>query len=447
MTPSAWHARAVLPEWHRLVGGPGTPALFEVAMVEDLPEPARRWLLHAIAPGTPLWPSTELTMHGTIRLGAWRRFAATQVLAPPDGFIWAATAHVLGLPVVGYDRLSSGNATMRWWLLGVVPVVSAEGPDIARSAAGRLASEIVLAPTAYRGATWVAGDRPDTVVGIWHIGGKEQRVELHVGPRGEVRDVVIQRWGKPPGAPYGCYPFGVTVEAERTFDGITLPSVLRAGWWWGTDRQDEGEFFRAEITDACRGCCPSEPTSTARPRDMTMTPAGRLLRAAHVLVAGVELASLGYVWTCALTGRRGRAMWVAVTALVAEGAALGIGRGDCPLGPLQQRLGDPVPLFELVLPRRAARAAVPALTGVACLGLAVIAARSAAGRDAAGTPAIGTFGPCRVGSEPVSHPASPRRRWGQQIGRLHEHAERRAAGGRRGRRVRVSAERGPVGSR
>ncbi|MCU1629241.1 MAG: UspA protein [Pseudonocardia sp.] len=108
-----------------------------------------------------------------------------------------------------------------------------------------------------------------------------------------------------------------------------------------------------------------------------MTPAGRLLRAAHVLVAGVELASLGYVWTCALTGRRGRAMWVAVTALVAEGAALGIGRGDCPLGPLQQRLGDPVPLFELVLPRRAARAAVPALTGVACLGLAVIAARSA----------------------------------------------------------------------
>jgi hypothetical protein len=42
-----------------------------------------------------------------------------------------------------------------------------------------------------------------------------------------------------------------------------LPSVLRAGWWWGTDRQDEGEFFRAEITDAGRGCCPSEPTSTA----------------------------------------------------------------------------------------------------------------------------------------------------------------------------------------
>jgi hypothetical protein len=30
--------------------------------------------------------------------------------------------------------------------------------------------------------------------------------------------------------------------------GLTIPSVLRAGWWWGTDRQSEGEFFRAQIT-------------------------------------------------------------------------------------------------------------------------------------------------------------------------------------------------------
>ncbi|MDT7670261.1 MAG: hypothetical protein QOC74_3044 [Pseudonocardiales bacterium] len=36
-------------------------------------------------------------MHGTIRLGARRRFTARQVLAPPDGYVWAATAHVLGM--------------------------------------------------------------------------------------------------------------------------------------------------------------------------------------------------------------------------------------------------------------------------------------------------------------------------------------------------------------
>ncbi len=248
--PVARGARAVLPEWRRLAAGRARQAPFDPTMVEDLPEPARRWLRHAIAPGTPLAAATELTMHGTIRLGTWRRFTATQVLAPPDGYIWAATARFLGLPVVGYDRMSSGTATMRWRLLDMIPVMNAEGPEIARSAAGRLAAEVVLAPTAFRGATWTAGGLPDTAVGLWHIGGDEQRVEVRVGVDGTVRGVLIERWGRPPGAPYGQYPFGVTVDAERTFGGITIPSTLRAGWWWGTDRQDEREFFRAEITAA-----------------------------------------------------------------------------------------------------------------------------------------------------------------------------------------------------
>ena len=26
------------------------------------------------------------------------------------------------------------------------------------------------------------------------------------------------------------------------------PALVRAGWWWHTDKQTEGEFFRATIT-------------------------------------------------------------------------------------------------------------------------------------------------------------------------------------------------------
>src|SRR3712207_9074453 len=85
-------------------------------MVAGLPEPARRWLTHALAPGTPLWPSVVLTMRGEIRLGAWRPFTATQVLRPPHGFVWAATARVAGLPVVGYDRYGSGSGEVNWRL-------------------------------------------------------------------------------------------------------------------------------------------------------------------------------------------------------------------------------------------------------------------------------------------------------------------------------------------
>ena len=42
---------------------------FDSAATGGLPEPARRWLSHAIAPGTPLWGRAELTMHGQIKLG------------------------------------------------------------------------------------------------------------------------------------------------------------------------------------------------------------------------------------------------------------------------------------------------------------------------------------------------------------------------------------------
>jgi hypothetical protein len=39
------------------------------------------------------------------------------------------------------------------------------------------------------------------------------------------------------------------------------------------------------------------------------------------------------------------------------------------MGPLQQQWGDPVPLFELVLPPKAAKAAVPALAALTVAGL------------------------------------------------------------------------------
>jgi hypothetical protein len=113
---------------------------------------------------------------------------------------------------------------------------------------------------------------------------------------------------------------------------------------------------------------------------MHLTCAARALRAGHVVVAGVELFCLSYLWLCACTNRRDKLLWAAITVLVGEGVGLVVGRGDCPLGPLQERLGDPVPLFELVLPRRAARAAVPIFACITCLGIGVLAARSATSR-------------------------------------------------------------------
>lgn len=189
-------------------------------------------------------------MHGEIKLGAWRPFTARQVLTPPRGFIWAASARVAGLPVSGFDRYSSGSGQMRWRLLGLIPVMSAAGPDVTRSAAGRLAGEgTVWLPTAFRAATWTSGPDEDSAVATWRIGDDEEAVQLHVDSDGGLREVVLQRCGNPDGRPFGRYPFRVAIDAERAFDGVTIPSAIRAAWV-SDGRPDAGEFFRAEMTGA-----------------------------------------------------------------------------------------------------------------------------------------------------------------------------------------------------
>ena len=104
-----------------------------------------------------------------------------------------------------------------------------------------------------------------------------------------------------------------------------------------------------------------------------LTPAALAFRTAHAVIATAFLVAIAYIWWCAVTGRRGRLLRVAVSSLGCEGLLVVANHGDCPLGGLQERCGDPVPLFELVLSQRAARWAVPALGAITVAGVALLA--------------------------------------------------------------------------
>jgi hypothetical protein len=107
-----------------------------------------------------------------------------------------------------------------------------------------------------------------------------------------------------------------------------------------------------------------------------LSPAARVFRVAHGAVTVGFLGAITYVWWCALTRRRDRWLRLAVSALVTEGVVVAANHGDCPLGPLQARFGDPVPLFELALSPTAARRAVPTLGLVTTAGLILLARRA-----------------------------------------------------------------------
>ena len=93
-------------------------------------------------------------------------------------------------------------------------------------------------------------DQGSHVRAVWSIDGHRECVDLDIGENGQLRGAVMERWKNPAGLRFGRYPFGVTVEAEGRFGGITIPTRVRAGWWWHTDKQATGEFFRATTTDA-----------------------------------------------------------------------------------------------------------------------------------------------------------------------------------------------------
>jgi hypothetical protein len=227
---------------------------FEVGMVAGLPEPAQRYFLHAIAPGTLLASSVVMHMHGSILLpggGDPLPMKAVQVLAPPRGFIWRADVGRGVMRIHGFDRYASAAGEMRWWLLGVVPVVSQAGADVARSAAGRLAGEGALVPSSLlpaRGAVWQAVDDSTASVTL-DVDGELVSSTFVVTADGRLRRVTINRWnGDPANGDIGYVPFVVEFEDEqRTFGGYTIPARLQAGW-----ARDGvfSPFFVAEFDDA-----------------------------------------------------------------------------------------------------------------------------------------------------------------------------------------------------
>ncbi|WP_024286226.1 DUF6544 family protein [Cellulomonas sp. KRMCY2] len=224
-------ARSIGDQWRALCAPTPAPPPFDPGAVGALPAPVGRWLRHTIPPGTPVTRGVALSMHGTIRLGAWRSFTARQVLAAGRGFVWSASARFGPVPVTGFDRYVDGAGEMRWRLLGAVPVMSSVGPDVTRSAAGRLAIETMLSPPAALGPS----------VG-W----------LTVDDVGRLTGATMLRWGAPLQEPAGLYPFGVFFTGEREVDGVRMADRIEAGWFAGTDRWADGVFFRATLDGATR---------------------------------------------------------------------------------------------------------------------------------------------------------------------------------------------------
>jgi hypothetical protein len=227
---------------------------FTEDMVGELPAPVQRYLLHAIALGTPFASSVSLKMSGNFRLSPdkpWLPMEAKEIISAFKGFVWKAVIGSGLLQMRGGDYYFNNLGRMRFSLWGLIPLVNAHNPDINRSAIGRLSGELVWLPSALlpqRGVSWKAIDR-GTIQASLKIDGEPITLTLFIDSDGKLLKLSFPRWGEhTDDGSFTDIPFGGEFQEEHTFGGFTIPSQMSLGWWFGTDRYSE--FFRATIEQA-----------------------------------------------------------------------------------------------------------------------------------------------------------------------------------------------------
>jgi hypothetical protein len=234
-----------------------TELVFSPDRLSHLPEAARRYLEHAIAPETKIASAVRLKMHGEIKLKKWIPFTAEQVICWQHGLIWSATAWMNNfLPIVGSDRIIDGIGAMQWKILGLFPVMTAGGADITRSSIGRLQAESVWLPSVFCGdevsfTSTESSELDSSLHSSFVVQGERAELDFTIDRTGRLKTAKLPRWSNPDDTEFRYVDFGGILESDSTFCGYTIPTRLRIGWYFGSDRfESEGEFFRATIDDA-----------------------------------------------------------------------------------------------------------------------------------------------------------------------------------------------------
>lgn len=233
---------------------PVEPTAFDPATLADLPPPAQRLLGRALPGGVALSTTVELSMEGEIELGGrWFPFTAEQILRVGEGFVWSPVVGGRLFRFVGADLLTADDARMEFRLHGLIPVVRAAGPDVRRSAQGRLAAETVawlphaLAPQL--GARWTPVDDERAIVTLG-AAGSDIDVGVAVDSDGRIRRAGLDRWNGSADPPR-LEPFGASVDSTYTAsNGVAIAGSGTAGWGFGTEHEADGIFFRYRITGA-----------------------------------------------------------------------------------------------------------------------------------------------------------------------------------------------------
>ncbi len=234
-----------------LTADPVQMGKFDPDSISSLPQVARRYLNHAIRPGSEVAQGVELHMRGTIRINPksdWIPFTATQVIRAGQGFVWQPNLTAKRfLKITGADYYYRNEARLYFTLFGLIPIVNSSSDGISQSAAGRFLIEGIWLPTEFlprNGARWESETNSSALV-TQSVNSFSSTIAFLVDSTGKLHSVRALRYQD---SSREFIPFGGYIEEERQFNGYVIPSKVRVGWYFGSENY--AEFFRVEILDA-----------------------------------------------------------------------------------------------------------------------------------------------------------------------------------------------------
>ncbi len=238
--------------WRRLYYSDDSGGVFREELLEGLPEAARRYFRHAIQPGTPIANHLQWRYSGRLRPAdnlPWLDLVARQIIVRERGFVWRARAALGPLSVTANDSYLDGEGHMHIALFSTLPLIDASGYDISRSALGRLLIEGAALPTSLLPSAVVSIEEVNdySFCATFVLHGERIAMTLELDAAGAPQRAHMLRWGNlTDDKSFDWIPYGITMTDLRCFGGYRIPTRIRAGWWYGTDRYSDSIDIRIE---------------------------------------------------------------------------------------------------------------------------------------------------------------------------------------------------------
>jgi Family of unknown function (DUF6544) len=229
----------------------GEPAIVTEAMLENLPEPVKRYLRYAGVVGKPIPRTVRLKQHGRFRMNPerpWMSITAEEYYSiNPPAFVWIASAKMGSIPLFrGRDMYQAGKGNMNIRVGSVMTVVNAVGDAIDQGSMMRYLSEIIGFPAAFLcdNISFEAVDNHSAKVTLTDCR-KTAAGTLFIDEQGRLTDFVALRYTDMNGK-YELETWSTPITAYGEFEGLRLPSAGKAVWKL---KEGDLEYVDVDITD------------------------------------------------------------------------------------------------------------------------------------------------------------------------------------------------------